>query len=235
VEAKIFLYIYLILVHIIIYNLILETIFLYLTNRKLRLGVWGYLDFLLYIAAWFCILDTKKFTGEYRDDNIAESAKDLIWSIQVPILNNLQIEDPSLSTQMSFWIRITILSVNDLIVWSRVTGVFLKYRELGPVIRMVFTMARILFKYIFILIFFMACCAGIFTCIFNRHSEQFKDFSTSVISLFGAFLNTFNCYGFDRNYQAAGSIILLIYVCIDSVLFINLLIAIISNGFQEIN
>jgi Na+/H+-dicarboxylate symporter len=81
----------------------------------------------------------------------------------------------------------------------------------------------------------MACCAGIFTCIFNRHSEQFKDFSTSVISLFGAFLNTFNCYGFDRNYQAAGSIILLVYVCIASVLFINLLIAIISNGFQEIN
>ena len=235
VEAKIFLYIYLILVHIIIYNLFLETIFLYLTNRKLRLGVWGYLDLLLYIAAWFCILDTKRFTGEYRDDNIAESAKDLIWSIQVPILNNLQIEDPSLSTQMSFWIRISILSVNDLIVWSRVTGVFLKYRELGPVIRMVFTMGRILFKYIFILIFFMACCAGIFTCIFNRHSEQFKDFSTSVISLFGAFLNTFDCYGFDRNYQAAGSIILLIYVCIASVLFINLLIAIISNGFQEIN
>lgn len=234
-EAKIFLYIYLILVHILVYNLIIETIFLYLTNRKLRLEIWGYLDLLLLIFAWLCILDTKKFTGEYLDDNIAESTKDLIWSIQIPVLNNLKIEDPSLSTQVSFWIRISILSINDIIVWSRVTGVLLNYRQIGPVIRTIFTMGRILFKYIFIIIFFMACCAGIFTCIFNRHSEQFKDFSTSVISLFGAFLNTFDCYGFDRNYQAAGSVILLIYVCIASVLFINLLIVIISHGFQEIN
>ena len=121
------------------------------------------------------------------------------------------------------------------IVWSRMTGVLLNYRKIGTVIRTIFTMCRILFKYIFIIIFFMACCTGIFTCLFNRHSEQFRDFSTSKISLFGAFLNDFNCYGFDGNYQAAGSVILLIYVCFASVLFINLLIVIISHGFQEIN
>ncbi len=234
-EAKIFFFIYIALVHILIYNLLIETIFLYLTNRKLRLEVWGYLDLLLLIAAWLCILDTKRFTGEYLDDNLSESAKDLIWSIQLPILNNLKLEDPSLSTQVSFWIRIFILSINGFIVWSRMTGVLLNYRKIGTVIRTIFTMCRILFKYIFIIIFFMACCAGIFTCLFNRHSEQFRDFSTSVISLFGAFLNDFNCYGFDGNYQAAGSVILLIYVCIASVLFINLLIVIISHGFQEIN
>ena len=120
-------------------------------------------------------------------------------------------------------------------VWSRVTGILLYYRQIGPVIRTIFTMGKILVKYIFIIIFFMACCAGIFTCIFNRHSSQFIDFSTSVISLFGAFLNDFNCYDFDTNYKVAGSIILLIYVCIASVLFINLLIVIISHGFQKIN
>ena len=89
----------------------------------MKLEVWDYMDFLLLIFAWLCILDTKRFTGEYRDDNIAESVKDLIWSIQIPVLKNLEIEDPSLSTQVSFWIRILILSVNDLIVWSRVTGI----------------------------------------------------------------------------------------------------------------
>jgi hypothetical protein len=96
-------------------------------------------------------------------------------------------------------------------------------------------MGKILIKYIFIIIFFMACCAGIFTCIFNRHSSQFIDFSTSVINLFGAFLNDFDCYDFDDNYKVVGSIILFIYVCIASVLFINLLIVIISHGFQKIN
>ena len=132
----------------------------------------------------------------------------------MPVLKNLKIEDDSLSTQVSFWIRILILAVNDLMVWSRVTGILLYYRQIGPVIRTIFTMGKILVKYIFIIIFFMACCAGIFTCIFNRHSSQFIDFSTSVISLFGAFLNDFNCYDFDTNYKVAGSIILLIYVCI---------------------
>ena len=234
-EAKIIFYIYLILVHILVYNLFIETIFLYLSDRKMKLEIWGYLDLLLLIFAWLCILDTKRFTGEYLDDNISESAKDLIWSLQIPVLNNLKLEDSSLSTQVSFWIRISILSINNLIVWSRVTGVLLNYKKIGTVIRTIFTMGKILFKYIFIIIFFMACCAGIFTCIFHRHSAQFIDFSTSVISLFGAFLNTFDCYGFDKNYQAAGSVILLIYVCIASVLFINLLIVIISHGFQEIN
>ena len=234
-ESKIFYYIYLTLVHILIYNLIIEKIFLYFSNRKMKFELWDYMDFLLLIAAWFCILDTKRFTGEYRDDNLAESAKDLIWSIQIPVLKNLKIEDPSLSTQVSFWIRIVILAINDLIVWSRVTGTLLYYRQIGPVIRTIFTMGKILVKYIFIIIFFMACCAGIFTCIFNRHSHQFIDFSTSVISLFGAFLNDFDCYDFDTNYKVPGSIILFIYVCIASVLFINLLIVIISHGFQKIN
>ena len=234
-ESRIFYYIYLALVHILIYNVIIEKIFLYFSKRKMKLEVWDYMDFLLLIFAWLCILDTKRFTGEYRDDNIAESVKDLIWSIQIPVLKNLEIEDPSLSTQVSFWIRIVILAVNDLMVWSRVTGILLYYRQIGPVIRTIFTMGKILIKYIFIIIFFMACCAGIFTCLFNRHSSQFIDFSTSVISLFGAFLNDFNCYDFDDNYKVVGSIILFIYVCIASVLFINLLIVIISHGFQKIN
>ena len=234
-ESRIFYYIYLILVHILIYNLLIEKIFLYFSNRKMKFEFWDFMDLLLLISAWFCILDPKRFTGEYRDDNLAESAKDLIWSLQIPVLKNLKIEDSSLSTQVSFWIRILILAINDIIVWSRVTGILLYYRQIGPVIRTIFTMGKILVKYIFIIIFFMACCAGIFTCIFNRHSHQFIDFSTSVISLFGAFLNDFNCYDFDSNYKVVGSIILFIYVCIASVLFINLLIVIISHGFQKIN
>ena len=234
-ESRIFYYIYLALVHILIYNLIIEKIFLFFSKRRMKFEVWDYMDLLLLIFAWLCILDTKRFTGEYGDDNIAESVKDLIWSIQIPVLKNLKIEDPSLSTQVSFWIRIIILAVNDLMVWSRVTGILLYYRQIGPVIRTIFTMGKILIKYIFIIIFFMACCAGIFTCIFNRHSSQFIDFSTSVINLFGAFLNDFDCYDFDDNYKVVGSIILFIYVCIASVLFINLLIVIISHGFQKIN
>ena len=233
--SKTYLVTYLILVHLLVINIIIEFIFMFLSNRRIKFEVWNVLDILLLIFAWLTLLDTKKFTGEYADDNIYESAKDLMWSIQIPVLNGLETEDSSFSTQVSFWIRIVILSINDIIVWSRITGTLLVYRQMGPVIRMVFAMGGLLIKYIFILVLFMVCCAGIFTCIFNRHSGQFVDFSTSVISLFGAFLNDFDCYDFDSNYKVIGSIILLVYVCIASVLFVNLLIAIISNGFVEIN
>ena len=234
-RSKTYLIIYLILIHLLVINMIIEFLFMFLSNRIIKFEVWNILDILLLIFAWLTLLDAKNFTGEYDDDNIYESAKDLMWSIQIPVLNGLNTEDSSFSTQVSFWIRIVILSINDIIVWSRITGTLLVYRQMGPVIRMVFAMGGLLLKYIFILVLFMVCCAGIFTCIFNRHSGQFVDFSTSVISLFGAFLNDFDCYDFDDNYQVIGSIILLIYVCIASVLFVNLLIAIISNGFVEIN
>ena len=50
-QSRIFYYIYLALVHILIYNLIIEKIFLFFSKRRMKFEVWDYMDLLLLIIA----------------------------------------------------------------------------------------------------------------------------------------------------------------------------------------
>jgi hypothetical protein len=233
-NAKNFLIIYLIMVNLLIFDIINQIFYMCLSKREFQIEIWTYLDLFLFIFAWLLIVDTKEFTGEYKDYEIIEGAKDILWSIQLPFLKELKAEDPTFSTHMSFWFRETILIINNILVWCRLAGFLLTNKTMGPVIRMIFAMTKLLIKYIIIIVIFLACCGGIFTAIFNRESTQFKDFSTSVVTLFGGFLNTFDCYKFDDSSFYFGSVILLIYVCIAAVLFVNILIAILSNVFEDL-
>ena len=226
--------VYLIMVHFLVYSVLNQILFILKSKRPFNLDVWTYLDILLFIFAWLIFLDTKELTGEYNSKELSEISKDLLWGIQLPFLKLLDNEDPTFSTHISFWARVFILAMNDILVWCRVGGILLTFRQMGPIIRMIFAMGTLLIKYIVLIILFLACCAGIFTSIFNRHSDIFVDFSTSVVSLFGAFVNDFNWYAFDTNYFGVGSVIYMIYVCISAVLFINLLIAVLSNVFEEL-
>ena len=233
-NAKNFLIIYLIMVNLLIFDIINQIFYICLSKREFQLEIWTYLDLFLFIFAWLLIVDTKEITGEYKDYEIVEGAKDILWSIQLPFLKELKAEDPTFSTHMSFWFREFILMINNILVWCRLAGFLLTNKTMGPVIRMIFAMTKLLIKYIIIIVIFLACCAGFFTAIFNRKSTQFKDFSTSVVTLFGGFLNTFDCYKFDDSSFYFGSVILLIYVCIAAVLFVNILIAILSNVFEDL-
>ena len=233
-NARNFLIIYLIMVNLLIFDIVNQIIFICLSKREFQIEIWTYIDLFLFIFAWLIIVDTKEFTGEYKDYEIVEGAKDILWSIQLPFLKELKAEDPTFSTHMSFWFREFILMINNILVWCRLAGFLLTYKTMGPVIRMIIAMIKLLIKYIIIIVIFLACCAGIFTAIFNRKSSQFKDFSTSVVTLFGGFLNTFDCYKFDESSFYFGSVILLVYVCIAAVLFVNILIAVLSNVFEDL-
>ena len=232
---KLLLTIYLVMVHLLVYDVINQIIFIIKTKRPFNLDIWTILDIFLFIFAWGIILDTKKLTGEYNVIELSELSKDLLWDIQLPFLRLLVNEDPTFSTHISFWARVFILAINDILVWVRVAGILLTFKQMGPIIRMILAMGKLLIKYIVLIALFLACCAGLFTLLFNRHSDNFIDFSTSVVTLFGAFVNDFNWYGFDKKYFGVGSMLYLIYVCISAVLFINLLIAVLSNVFEELN
>ena len=232
-NAKNFLIIYLIMVNLLIFDIINQIFYMCLSKREFQIGIWTYLDLFLFIFAWLLIVDTKEFTGEYKDYEIIEGAKDILWSIQLPFLKELKAEDPTFSTHMSFWFREFILIINNILVWCRLAGFLLTNKTMGPVIRMIFAMTKLLIKYIIIIVIFLACCAGIFTAIFNRESTQFKDFSTSVITLFGAFLNDFDMMNFDEKRIYLGSMLFLFYASIAGVLLVNLLIAVLSNVFEE--
>ena len=227
---------YMILVHMLIFDFFNQLFFSIKSKRPFKIEAWHYIDFLLFIFAWMITIDTKKLSNEYDfGANLSLSIKRYAYSLQLPFLKTLENETTTYSTLFSVLMRVIILSLNDLLVWGRMTGVLLTFKQMGPVMRMIFSMAFLLIRNIIIIAIFLACCAGIFTCLFNRFSEQFVDFSHSVIILFGGFLNDFNATNFNDGYTYFGSVFVMIYVCISAVLMVNLLIAVLANIYEELS
>ena len=226
--------IYMCMVHMLIFTFFNQLVFFFKTKRPFKFEPWDYLDFLLFIFAWLITVDTKKFAGDYSSTKPLDTLiRHYIFSIQLPFVKELQNETEKYSYLFSFILRVSILAINDILVWGRVTGVLLTYKEMGPVMRMIFSMGYLLIRYIIIIAMFLALCAGVFTSLFNRYSEQFVDFSTSVVILFGGFLNDFNATNFKKGYTYFGSVLMMVYVCISAVLFVNLLIAVLSNVYEQ--
>lgn len=226
--------VYMIMVHMFIFSFFNQLFFFFKTKRPFKFEPWDFLNFLLLIFAWLITVDTKKFAGDYSQTlSLVTLAKRYIFSMQLPFIKELQNETQEYSLIFSFILRVSILAINDLLVWGRVTGVLLTYKEMGPVMRMIFSMGYLLIRYIIIIAMFLALCAGVFTSLFNRYSEQFVDFSTSVVILFGGFLNDFDATNFEEGYTYFGSVLVMIYVCISAVLFVNLLIAVLSNVYEN--
>ena len=227
---------YLILVNLQTFDFFNQLIFSIKTHKPFKVDSWTSIDFLLFIFAWLATLDTKHIAGEYHTyQHVPNLIEEYVFAMQLPIIKELVNETQTYSHMISFVLRVVILVINDILVWVRVAGVLLTYKEMGPVMRMIFSMAIILIKYLIIIAMFLALCAGVFTSLFNRYSEQFIDFSTSVISLFGGFLNNFNCTNFMPGYTYFGSMLVMAYVCIAAVLFVNLLIAVLSNVYERLS
>ena len=187
-----------------------------------------------YICSWLILVDTKKIASEYNfNQNLNFIFHSVIYDLQIPILKEVKEEVETYITSKAFMIRVFILSINDIIAWFRFFGVLFPFKEIGPVLIMILSMGKLLLKYILIIVLFLICCASIFTAIFGNHSVQFRSLAISIITLFGGFLNDFNLREYDDNYKEFGSVILMIYISISSVLLVNLLIAILSNEYES--
>ena len=187
-----------------------------------------------YICSWLILVDTKKIAAEYNyNQNLNFIFHSIIYDLQIPILKEVKEEVETYITSKAFMIRVFILSINDIIAWFRFFGVLFPFKEIGPVLIMILSMGKLLVKYILIIVLFLICCASIFTAIFGNHSNQFRSLVTSIITLFGGFLNDFDLRNYEDNYKEFGSVILMIYISISSVLLVNLLIAILSNEYEN--
>ena len=113
---KLLLTIYLVMVHLLVYDVFNQIIFIIKTKRPFNLDIWTILDLFLFLFAWCILLDTKKITGEYKTIELSQLSKDLLWGIQLPYLKLLENEDPTFSTHISFWARVFILAINDILV-----------------------------------------------------------------------------------------------------------------------
>lgn len=136
--------------------------------------------------------------------------------------------------ELGDYIYITILCIIDVLVWVRIAGILLTWKNLGPVIRMIFSMALLLMKYILIYSLFIICMSAVFTSMFFGSSQQFESFTTSLITLIGPFVQQFDTKGFKHN-NLLGAIILIIYTSLTAIMLINLLIAVLSNVYDELS
>ena len=204
---QIFLWMYIIQIMCINFNIIFHVIFSAFTGRRFKLDTWHYFEMILFILSLLLLVDLKAAFGKQ-----SEGFEDYV-----------------------FIIRAFILCLNDVFVWLRISGILLTFKTLGPVIRMIYLMALLLLKYILVYGLFMICMSAVFTAIFFNSSDQFEDFSTTFITLVGSFLNYFNTNCFKEEIRLFGAIMIMLYSTLAAVLLINLLIAVLSNVYDELN
>ena len=95
-----------------------------------------------------------------------------------------------------FIIRGVILSINDILVWLRITGILLTFKEIGPLIRMISLLSLQTLKYLIVYSIYLAGTTTIFVSLFYRDSILFSSFKDSIFNLFGGFINNFNVFEF---------------------------------------
>jgi hypothetical protein len=219
-------------------NLNIVNVFLFRmkSKRKFGIDIWGSMDILLLFAAIALHLDFRGILNEYNYSDLNNVTILLYNQLVYPVSKIFKIDVFNFIGNYSYFFRVCILALNDVLVWGKIVTVLLTFKDMGPLLRMIYLMVILLLKHLLIFGFFITCSAAIFTSIFHEKSSQFKDFSTTIISLFGGFVNNFDTSNFQEGYyKTFGSLSIIIFVCISGVLLINLLIGMLSNVYGKLN
>ena len=206
---------YIIWVWCIVLKIPLQILFSSLSKkRKYKIDFWGYIEICLLISSFLILIDTEKLFPKYDE-----------------IGNRIHSDGKS---DMAFVIRATILSVNDIFVWLRITGILLTYKELGPLIRIIYLLSIVAAKYLLIYLIIMICCATIYTTIFYKASKQYKLYSVTFTTLFQGYLNNSKVFDFDY-YKMFGAILCITFVTCGGLILVNMLIALLSNEYTQLS
>jgi hypothetical protein len=213
-DLKMLAYLYIFWTLSIVLNIPLQFLFGFFSGRKYRIDKWGYVEIAMFISSLGLLVDTTKiFPSKDEYGNMVPSDG---------------------QSDNAFILRAVILSINDGFVWLRVTGIFLTFKNLGPLIRMIYFLSQKTLKYLFIYALYMACFATVYTAIFNNSSDQFNQFSTSLTNLFECFINNPNAFGF-YEYPVFGAVSVTVFTTFSGLLLSNLLIAVLSNEYEVLS
>ena len=213
-DLKFYLYIYIFWAVSIALNIPLQMLFCYLSERRYRIDKWGWIEIAMLISSLCLLIDTKNIfpTGNPAQNNT--DTRGIVY------------------TDNAFLFRAIILSINDVFVWLRVTGIFLTFKDVGPLIRMVYLLSITSAVYLVVFALFVACSTAIYTAIFYSASDQYAQFSVTVTTIFGMFINNLNAFDFDY-YKYFGAFATLLFVTLSGLMLINLLIAMLSNVYSS--
>jgi len=206
---KFLLYIYAFWTLCIALNITNLAIFRILTNRNFKWDTLTTIECLIFIFAFSLFIDPQQY----------------------PVVEQLAIVE-QLGLSYKFIIRAGLLTINDILVWLRIFGILLTFKEVGPFISMIYLFLSQMAKYIFLYFIFLLASCIIFLSLFYRSSDQFIDFSVGFTTLFGGFINNFNSFDFTQ-YQFFGAVLILLYVTLSGIILINFLIANLTNRYKK--
>ena len=199
---------------IIVLNIPLQIIYCRLSGkRKFSLDFWNCIEIALAISSFLILIDTPKLFPNYDE------------------FGNLMPSNGK--NDAAFIVKATILSVNDLFVWLRITGILLTYKEFGPLIRMIYLLSIITAKYLVIYLIILVACATIFTTLFYKASIQYQSYSITFTTLFQGYLNNSKYQYFDY-YKKFGAILCIIFVILGGLILVNMLIILLSNEYSKL-
>ena len=212
---KILLVIYISWCVVIVLNIPLQIIYCWLSGkRRFSLDFWNCIEIALAISSFLTLIDTQKLFPEYDE------------------LGNLILSNGKNDTP--FIIKATILSINDIFVWLRITGILLTYKEFGPLIRMIYLLSIITSKYLVIYLIIFIACATIYTTLFYKASIQYQSYSITFTTLFQGYLNNSKYKYFDY-YKEFGAILCMIFVIFGGLILVNMLIILLSNEYAKLS
>ncbi len=139
------------------------------------------------------------------------------------------------TNDIPYLVRACVLALNDLLVWLRITGILLTWKDFGPLIRMIYLMGIMLLKNLVIYAMWVICCGCIYNCLFYKDNPLgFGSYSITVTNLVGMFINNFTMFEFNQH-PYLGSVMVTIFVTFSGIILINLLIASLSNVYNELS
>ena len=206
-KLKLMVYIYVFLAFSINIETINQYIFNKLSGRRFSLNVWNYAEFLMFGFSLALFYDTTQLSEDGKSDR---------------------------EKDFPFLVRAFILAANEVLVWARITGILLTFVNIGPLIRMTFLMSELLVKYLFIYVLVTVCASTVFTLILYDSSAMYETFTKSMTTCFSGFIQNLNVSGFDKRVNL-GRFMLMFYTTLTGILLINLLIALLSNVYQELS
>ena len=211
---------YLLLIYIIwcctiVLNIPLNIIYCKLSKkRKFSFDFWNCIEIAMMICSFLTLVDTQKLFGKYDDFGT--------------IIPSNKINDAA------FLIKVTILSVNDFLVWLRITGILLTYNEFGSLIRMIYLLSIIVAKYLVIYLIIIIAAATIYTTLFYKASIMYDSYSITFTTLFQGYLQN-SKYQYFYYYKKFGAILCIIFVIFGGLILVNMLIILLSNEYEKLS
>jgi hypothetical protein len=212
---KYLLIIYIVWCCIIVLNIPLNIIYCKLSKkRKFSIDFWNFMEIAMMICSFLTLIDTQKLFPKHDEfGNVIPSNK---------------INDAP------FLIKVTILSINDFLVWLRITGILLTFNEFGSLIRMIYLLCVIIAKYLVIYLIIIIAAATVYTTLFYKASIMYESYSITFTTLFQGYLNNSKYQYFDY-YKEFGAILCLIFVIFGGLIFVNMLIILLSNEYEKLS